>query len=229
MGRPLRLVVGIADILPKLVARKLLEPALELPTPIRMVCREDKPERLLVELATHGLDVILSDAPIPSSAPIRAFSHLLGECDVTFFATSELAAARRRGFPKSLDGAPVLLPTENTVLRRSLDQWFAGLGIRPNVVAEFEDSALLKIFGQTGQGIFPAPTVVAEEVQRQYDVRIVGRTDEVRERFYAISAERRLKHPAVVAITEKARENIFGIPWNRGGAAERVRRGPRSR
>ncbi len=210
VGRPLRLVVGVADILPKLVARKLLEPALKLATPVRMVCREDKPERLLVELGAHGLDVILSDAPIPPAAAIRAFSHLLGECGVTFFGTSELAAARRKGFPKSLDGAPLLLPTENTVLRRSLDQWFARLGIRPNVVAEFEDSALLKTFGQTGQGIFPAPAVIAKEVQRQYDVDIVGRTDEVRERFYAISAERRLKHPAVVAITEKARESTFG-------------------
>lgn len=209
VGRPLRLVVGIADVVPKLVARRLLEPALNLSEPIQLVCREDKPERLLAELATHDVDVVLADAPIPPSTHVRAFNHLLGECGVVFFATAKLAAGRRSEFPESLDGAPLLLPTPNTVLRRALDQWFAKLGVRPNIVAEFEDSALLKVFGQTGQGIFPAPAVIANEVQRQYNVRIVGRTDEVRERFYAISLERRLKHPAVVAISEAARATIF--------------------
>jgi LysR family transcriptional activator of nhaA len=129
---------------------------------------------------------------------------------VVFFATKELAAAHRRKFPKSLDGAPMLLPTENTTLRRSLDQWFAARGVRPKLVGEFEDAALLKVFGQTGLGIFPATSVIADEVQRQYQVRPVGRTDEIRERFYAVSIERKLKHPAVVAISQEARQKLFG-------------------
>ncbi len=211
ISRPHRLFVGIADVVPKLVAHRLLEPALSISDPVRLVCSEDKPERLLTALAAHELDIVISDAPIPPSISIRAFSHLLGECGVTFFATSKMAAACRKGFPKSLDGAPMLLPTENTTLRRSLDQWFASLGIIPNVVGEFEDSALLKVFGQTGQGVFPAPSIIANEIEQQYKVRIVGRTDEVRERFYAISVERRLKHPAVVAICDAAKQEIFGL------------------
>jgi len=210
VGGPSRLVVGIADVVPKLVSRKLLEPALHLAEPVRLVCREDKPERLLAELAVHDLDVLISDAPVPPSARIRAFSHLLGECGLVFLGTSKLAASLCGAFPKSLDGAPVLLPTDNTVLRRALDQWFTKIGGRPNVVAEFEDSALLKVFGQTGQGIFPVPSVISKEVQRQYGVRLVGRTNDVRERFYAISVERRLKHPAVIAISEAAKLKVFG-------------------
>lgn len=210
VGRPLNLVVGVADVVPKLVARRLLEPALKLSEPIRLVCREDKPERLLAQLAVHDLDVVLSDGPVAPSISVRAFSHLLGDCGVVFFAKPELAAAHKRSFPRSLDGAPMLLPTENTALRRSLDQWFATRGLRPKIVGEFEDSALLKVFGQTGLGIFPAPSVIADEVQRQYQVRAVGTLDEVRERYYAISVERKLKHPAVVAICEEARQKLFG-------------------
>jgi len=210
VGRPLTLVVGIADVVPKLVARRLLEPALKLPEPVRLVCREDKPDRLLAELATHNLDIVIADAPVGPSIRVRAFNHLLGECGVVFFATAELASRYRRGFPESLDGAPLLLPTENTTLRRSLDQWFTARGIRPEVVSEFEDSALLKVFGQTGMGIFPASSVIADQVRDQYRVRVVGRLDEVRERFYAISVERRIEHPAVVAIGKEARQKTFG-------------------
>lgn len=210
VGRPLTLSIGVADVVPKLVARRLIGPALELPEPVRLVCREGKPESLLADLVVHNLDLVLLDAPVGPSIRIRAFSHLLGECGVVLFATAELAAAHRRGFPKSLDGAPMLLPTENTTLRRSLDHWFASRGIRPKVVGEFEDSALLKVFGQTGLGIFPAPAVIAKEVERQYQVRRVGRLDQVRERFFAISVERKLKHPAVVAISESARQKLFG-------------------
>ncbi len=210
VGRPLSLMVGVADVVPKLVARRLLEPALKLPEPVRLICREDKPERLFAELAVHNLDIVLADAPIDPSIRIRAFNHLLGECGIVFFGTAKLAAAHRRNFPESLDGAPVILPTENTTLRRSLDQWFAARGIRPRVVGEFEDSALLKVFGQVGMGLFPASSVIADEVQRQYQVRPVGRLDEVRERFYAISVERKLKHPAVIAISEEARQKLFG-------------------
>jgi LysR family transcriptional regulator, transcriptional activator of nhaA len=209
VGRPARLVVGIADVVPKLVARRLLGPALALDPPVRLVCHEGKPERLLAELATHDLDVVLTDAPVPHTVPIKAYNHLLGECGVVFLATQKLAQAHRRRFPRSLDGAPLLLPAEGTTLRRSLEQWFEEQRIRPVVVAEFEDSALLEVFGQTGQGIFAAPSIVSRAVQREHQVRLVGATDDVRERFYAISVERRLKHPAVVAISNEARHKVF--------------------
>lgn len=209
-GRPLRLVVGVADVVPKRVARRLLAPALALPEPVRIVCREDKPERLLAELAVHDLDIVIADAPVGPSTRIRAFSHLLAECGVVFCAVPKLAAAHRRGFPASLDGAPLLLPAEGSTLRRSLDQWFGLHNIVPKIVGEFDDSALLKVFGQAGTGIFPVPALIADEVQRQYQVRRVGRADRVRERFYAISVDRRLKHPAVIAISEAARRKLVG-------------------
>lgn len=209
-GRPLRLAVGVADQLAKLVTYRLIEPALKLPEPVHVVCREDKPERLLADLALHDLDLVLSDAPIHPSVKVRAFSHLLGECGVTIFGTKDLAAKYRRQFPRSLDGAPCLLPTENTSLRRSLDQWFDQQSLRPSVVSEFEDSALLSSFGERGLGLFPGPTAIEAEIRRQYGVVVVGRLEQVRERFYAISVERRLKHPAVVAISEAARERLFG-------------------
>lgn len=210
VGRPMRLVVGLADVVPKRVARRLLEPALRMAQPIRLVCREDKPERLLAELAVHDLDVVIADAPAPTSVRVKAFNHLLGECGLVFFAAAELAQRLRGRFPQSLDGAPILLPTENTSLRRSLDQWFDAQGIRPQIVAEFDDSALLKVFGQSGIAVFPTPSVIAQEVQEQYRVERVGTVDEIRERYYAISVERRLKHPAVVAISEEARRRVFG-------------------
>ncbi|MDX2167894.1 MAG: transcriptional activator NhaR [Deltaproteobacteria bacterium] len=209
-GRPLRLAVGVADQLAKLITYRLIEPALKLPEPVHVVCREDKPERLLADLALHDLDLVLSDAPIHPSVKVRAFSHLLGECDVTIFGTKDLAAKFRRNFPRSLEGAPCLLPTENTSLRRSLDQWFEQQSLRPAVVSEFEDSALLSSFGERGLGLFPGPTAIEAEIRRQYGVVVVGRLEQVRERFYAISVERRLKHPAVVAISEAARERLFG-------------------
>lgn len=209
-GQPLRLVVGIDDVVPKLVARRLLEPALQLGTPVRLVCREDKTERLLAELAAHELDVVLTDAPLPTGSAVRAFNHLLGETDVTVFGTAALVKAHRRGFPGSLDGAPVLLPTAQTALRRSIDQWFDGLGLRPRIVGEFDDSALLKAFAQDGVGLFFAPTVVRNVVRRQYDgLQVVGRVPELTERYYAISIERKLRHPAVVAISRGARDDLF--------------------
>jgi LysR family transcriptional activator of nhaA len=209
-GRPLRFAVGIADQVPKLIAYRLMEPALKLPERVRLVCREDKPERLLADLAVHALDLVLTDAPLNPSINVRAFSHLLGECGTTIFGARALVARHRRGFPRSLDGAPFLLPTENTVLRRSLDQWFAQQDLRPVVVSEFEDSALLKAFGERGVGLFAAPAAIEAEIRRQYGVQVIGRTEDVRERFYAISVERRLKHPAVLAISEAAKERLFG-------------------
>ncbi len=209
-GRPVRFVVGIADVLPKLVAYRLLEPALKMAEPIRVVCREDKSERLLAALAVHELDLVLTEAPISPTVRIRAFNHLLGECGVTIFGAARIAASYRRGFPRSLQGAPFLLPNDTTTLRRSLDQWFDTQGVRPLVVGEFDDSALLKVFGQTGAGLFASPSVIEAEVQRQYGVQVIGRLAGVRERFYAISVERKLKHPAVVAISEAARQKLFG-------------------
>jgi len=208
-GRPLRLDVGVADSVPKLVVRRLLEPALSLAESVRLVCREDAHENLLVRLASHELDLVIADAPVSPGSRVRAFNHLLGETKVSLFATKKLASTYRRGFPKSLDNAPMLLPLENLTLRRSLDQWFDHLGIKPRVVAEFEDGALLNVFGRDGVGIFPAPTVIAKEVSRQYGVVPLGLAEGVRERYYAISVERRLKHPAIVAITETARADLF--------------------
>jgi LysR family transcriptional regulator, transcriptional activator of nhaA len=209
-GAPLRLEVGVADVVPKLVVRRLLQPALGLPEPVRLVCHEAPQERLLVDLAQHALDVVISDAPVPTGSSVRAFNHLLGETGISFFGVEPLASAHRPGFPGSLQGAPMLLPLENLTLRRSLEQWFDRHGLRPRVVAEFEDSALLEEFGGDGLGIFAAPTVVEREVEAQYGVQLLGRTEEVRERFHAITVERRLKHPAVVAISDAARHGLFG-------------------
>lgn len=208
-GRPARLSVGVVEALPKLVAYRLLEPALRGPEPVHLVLREDRLDRLLSDLALHTLDVVLTETPMPPSARVKAFTHPLGECGVTVFAAPRLAAAHRRRFPASLDGAPFLLPTSNTTLRRSLDQWFDRQGVAPRVVAEIEDSAVLKVFGQGGAGLFAAPTAVEREVRRQYDVRVVGRIDDVRERFYAISAERRIRHPAVLALTSAAQHDFL--------------------
>lgn len=208
--RGLRFAVGIADVLPKLVVYRLLEPVRRLDQPVHIVCREGRPEPLLADLAIHKLDLVLADAPVGASSSVRAFHHLLGECGITFFAKAPLAARLRRKFPRSLDGAPVLLPIEGSVMRRSLAQWFDAEGIRPNVVSEFEDGALLEAFGAAGVGVFPSPAVIESEVRRQYGVQVVGRVEAVRERFYAVSHERRLKHPAVVAVSEAARERLFG-------------------
>lgn len=208
--RPARLLVGIADVVPKLVAHRLLEVALRLEEPVQLVLREGKTDDLLGALATQAFDLVITDSPLGSHLKVRAFNHLLGSCGVGFFAAPALAARHRKRFPKSLDGAPMLLPTDNTALRRSLEQWFERIGVRPQVVAEIEDTALLKVFGQHGAGIFPAPQIMADEIGRQHGVRAVGHTAEVREHFYAISIERRIKHPAVAAITERAREEVFG-------------------
>ncbi len=210
VGRPLRVTVGIADVVPKLIAERVLAPALKLGGPVRLVCREDKPDRLLADLALHELDVILTDAPANPNVKVRAFSHLLGESEIAFFGRADLATKYRRNFPASLQAAPVLLPTENTVLRRSLDQWFEAQGVRPNVVGEFEDSALLKTFGLRGAGLFPAASIIAKEVEAQYKVRLIGHVPDVRERLYAVTVDRRIKHPAVVAICEAAKTLVFG-------------------
>ncbi len=209
VGRPLKFEVGIPEVIPKLIAHRLLAPAFRLSEAIHVVCREGKHEELLAELAVHRLDIVFSDAPVSPTSNVRAFNHLLGKCGLSFFAAAELASKYRRKFPSSLDGAPLLLPIETTAVRRDLDQWFYAEGIRPRIVGEFEDTALMKVFGQDGIGLFPAPAVIEEEVCQQYNVHVVGRTETVRERYYAISVERRLKHPAVLAICESARDHLF--------------------
>lgn len=207
-GRPPRLRVGIDNVVPKLVAYRLLEPALQL-EPFQVVCTEDKPERLLGELAQHLLDVVLTDTAVGPGLNLRVYNHLLGESPVIVFGAPGLARRYRAGFPRSLDGAPLLLPTEGTALRRSLEAWFDAERIRPRVAGEFEDSALLKVFGEAGRGLFAAATATEAAVRRQYHVESLGTLERVRERFYAISVERRLRHPAVVAISDAARESLF--------------------
>ncbi len=208
-GTPSQLIVGVADVIPKLVAYELLSPALALPEPVQLICREDRPERLLAELALHNLDVVLSDGPIGPGVNVRAFNHLLGECGTVVVGAPALARRFRPGFPGSLDQAPLLMPAAGTVLRRSLDGWLDQHGLRPHVAGEFEDSALIKTFAQAGAGLTLVPEVIEAEVARQYQLRRVGRLTEVRERYYAISVERRLRHPAVVAISHAARNQLF--------------------
>ncbi len=208
-GRSLTLLVGVADVLPKLVAYRLIEPALRGGEDLRILCVENTSENLLARLAVHELDVVLSDAPVPPNLSVRAFNHLLGECGVTFMAAPPLVTAFRKGFPHSLDGAPFLLPAEGTTLRHSLEYWFDSVGIRPVVVGEFEDSALLKVFGQAGAGVFAVPSIVAEDARQQYKVRKLGEPAEIVERWYAISVERKVQHPAVVAICHAARAHLF--------------------
>jgi LysR family transcriptional activator of nhaA len=208
-GRPLRLVVGVADVVPKLVAHSLLEPALNLPEHVHIVVREDRPERLLADLAVHALDLVIADAPISPAARVKAFNHLLGECGVGLFGTAELVEPLRAGFPDSLDGVPLLLPSESTSLRRSVEQWLDARNLRPRIVGEFEDSALMKTFAQAGRGLFPAPTVVQRDIERSHGMTLLGEVEGARESFYAISVERRLKHPAVLAISEAARHRLF--------------------
>ena len=208
-GRPLRLAVGVADAIPKLVAYRLIEPALALPQPVRLVVHEQSTEKLLAALALHELDVVLTDRVAPPGVSVRAFNHLLGACGATLFAAPRLAARYRRRFPRGLEGAPFLLPGETSTLRRALEQWFEKEQIGPRIVGEFDDSTLIKVFGQAGRGLFAAPSIIESSVRKQYGVAIVGRLEKVRERFYAVSAERRLKHPAVIAITESARRELF--------------------
>ena len=208
--RPARLVVGISDSLPKLTTWRLLRPALEAVPGLHLTCRIDKTERLVADLAVHALDVVLADTPASPSIPITLYNHLLGECGVTVFATEVLCAKYRRRFPHSLDGAPFIMPTNNTAMRRSLDTWCVANDVRPNIVCEAEDVALLQVFGQEGMGLFAAPTVVEAQIRRAYHVRVVGRLPDVREQFYAISAERKLAHPAVVALKDAARARLFG-------------------
>lgn len=209
VGRPQQLAVGVADVVPKIIAHHLIEPAVQTEDPVHVICREGNSEKLLTDLAIHRLDVVLSDAPIPPTVKVRAYNHLLGECGITFMANSKLAKGLRKGFPGSLNGAPCLVPVRGTALRQKLDQWFEAHSIRPEIAGEFEDNALLKVFGQTGAGFFAIPAVIEIDVMRQYGVQTIGIAEGISECFYAISVERRVQHPAVTAICKVGRSKLF--------------------
>ena len=205
-GRLARLVVGIADSLPKLAVQRMLEPAFRVDPPLCVVCREDTGERLVAALAGHEVDLVLSDCPLSPPSGARTFNHLLGKSGTTVFATPKLASKLRSGFPKSLDGAPMVLPGEGSAVRRELAGWLDSQDIRPLIVAEVEDSALAKALGQAGVGLFVGPTVIEQEIADQYTVQVVGRVPAIEERYFAISLERRIEHPGVLAISSAARE-----------------------
>jgi LysR family transcriptional regulator, transcriptional activator of nhaA len=203
-GKPVRVTIGVADVVPKLIAYRVLRAAFSAGIEVEMVCREAPSEELLRLLGQHEVDLVLTDAPA-TSAPLRAYNHLLGESGTTFFAAPSLAAAAKKHFPKSLDGAPLLLPGEMTQVRRALELWLDATGITPRRVGAFDDLALMTDFGRAGVGIFPAPSVIEHEIEAQYNVRVVGRLPDVKERFYAVGAERKIKNPIVGAITSAAK------------------------
>lgn len=208
IGRTMRLTVGLSDSLPKLIAYRLLEAALHLPERVKLVCHEDDFESLLGELSVHKLDVVLTDRPIPSGTTLRAFSHLLGESELALFGVPDLAKKYRANFPASVNGAPLLLPTRNHAIRGRLDHWFEVHEIRPDIIGEFDDNALLNTFGRNGLGMFPAPFNLAKDVKEQFGAVPIGEV-QVREQFYAISNERKIKHPAVEAILSEVHSTIF--------------------
>lgn len=212
-GRVGRLVIGVAEVVPKLLARQLLEPLLaesEAGGGLRLVCKEDGTDRLLIELAAHRLDALIVDKAIPAGTGVRCFNHLLGESGITWFAARREARRLRARFPECLDGAPMLLPTDEAAIRPGIEAWLDAVGVRPHVVAEFDDSALLKVFGQDGHGVFPGPTAMAHAIVGQYDVEPIGEAESVRERFYVVTLERRLQNPAIKLLTERARSELFG-------------------
>jgi LysR family transcriptional activator of nhaA len=209
-GRPLRLVVGVSDVLAKSIVHRILAPAFHIGEEIRVVCREDRSiDAFMADLAVHAVDVVLADAPAGIGTSVRAFSHPLGECGSVVMAAPRLAKSLRRGFPDSLHGAPLLLPAATSTLRRALDAWFDARDMRPKIVAEFDDAALATVLGEAELGAFVAPEVVVDEIRRRYKVQLVGPLKDLRQRFYAISVERKIKHPAVAAICEAARTHIF--------------------
>ncbi len=208
-GSQLTLNVGIAMVVPKLLAYRILAPVLQLNEPVLLSCHEAPFVDLMADLSVHKLDIVLADSPLSPALNIRAYNHPLGESGISFFARESEVRQYREDFPNSLDGAPMLMPTQSSALRRSLELWFERIKVRPRMVAEFEDRALMKAFGEAAAGIFTTPTAVERDVLNKYSVTVIGRTEEVKERFFAISAERKIKHPAVAAITESARLDLF--------------------
>ena len=209
-GKPLRLVVGVSDVIAKSMVHRILEPAFKLRDKVRIVCREARSaDAFMGELAAHTIDVVLADAPAGAGTPVRTFSHPLGECGSSFFAAPDLARRYRRGFPDSLDGVPALVPGSGSTFRRSLDEWFQSHDIRPEIIAELDDLALASVLGETGLGVLAAPDVIEKELRARYGLRLVGRAKDLRQRFFAISVERKIKNPGVAAICEVARTKIF--------------------
>lgn len=208
--RLLHVHIGITDSLPKLVSYEIIKPAFKLEQPAQVVCREGKVADLLSQLVACRLDIVLADEPAPSSLPVKVFNHLLGECGVSLCAEPKLAVTLKRRFPKSLNDAPVLLPSGNTALRQSLEKWFHAAEIRPRLIAEFDDVALMKVAALDGLGFFALPTLVVKEAVACYGFQVIGRIEDCRQQFYAISVERKLTHPAVVAITSRARAALSG-------------------
>jgi LysR family transcriptional activator of nhaA len=208
-GAMITLKVGVAQVVPKLLAYRVLEPVLKMQEPVRLICNEAPLVDLLADLSVHKLDLVLADSPVNPALNIRAYNHSLGGSGITFFGVPEQAAALRDGFPDSLSGVPMLMPSGGSQLQRALENWFERSRIDPLIVAEFDDRALMKSFGERGAGVFTSPTAVEQEVMEKYGVEVVGRTEEIGERFYVISPERRIKHPAVTAITETARTELF--------------------
>lgn len=208
-GRTLEFRVGVADAVPKSIAYHLVEPALSVDEPVRIVCREWRLDRLLAELAMHTLDLVIADAPLPPSVSVKAFSHHLGGSAIGVFASPSLRARSRKPFPDCLQGAPLLMPGEDSAVGQRLRTWFKAQGLQPRVAAEFDDSALAQEFGRQGVGYLLGPAVLADEIEARLQVRRVGTIDEVQEDFYAISVERRISHPCVLAITRAARAELF--------------------
>ncbi|HHO59717.1 MAG TPA: transcriptional activator NhaR [Thiotrichales bacterium] len=208
-GRPQQFRVGVVDVLPKSIAHRILQPALQMPDVVRMTCREASLDVLLAELSVHRLDLVLADRAIPSTVSTRGFSHKLGECAISFFCTDELAKTLSGDFPRCLDGAPMLLPGNGTQLRAGIDHFLNKHRLHPRMIAEFDDSALMKAFGKEGAGIFIAPSVIETEVQLQYQVKTIGCIEEMKAHFYAITVERRVKHPVVSAVMAATRESLF--------------------
>lgn len=200
--------VGIADAVPKAIAYQLLAPALTLAEPVKLVCKEDRLEQLAAELSIHRLDMVLADRPLPSNMDIKGYSHPLGECGIAFLAARRVAKTLLGDFPACLDSAPLLIPGEDSALRVPLLRWLEKKAVVPRIVGEFDDSALMSAFGQAGAGVFPVPLTTAREVMKQFQVIELGRTQDIRERFFAISVERRLSHPAVLAVSEAARRSF---------------------
>jgi len=209
-GTPALLTVGIVSTLPKLITHRTLEPVMQSVEGItRLVCKEGDLDGLLADLAVHRLDLVLSDRPVPPGLNVKAFNHKLGTSEIGFFAHKQIARKYAKRFPASLDGAPLLLPVNTSALRRRLDDWFDELGIVPSIVAEFDDSALLKAFGAASTGLYPAPMAVRDELEHMYRARCVGQAEGLRESYYAISPERKINHPSVLRITEAARGKVF--------------------
>jgi len=198
--------VGIADVVPKTIAYRLLAPVFSLTDPVRLICRENNLASLLAELALQRLDMVIADGPIPYGVNVRGYNHVLGDCGISFLAIPGIARKLRKDFPRSLNNAPFLIPSETNLVQARLLDWMDRLRIHPRIVGEFDDSALMKVFGQAGTGVFIAPSSIASEVAKQYGAQVIGETEAVREEYYAITVERRISHPAVSAITQTARE-----------------------